>query len=46
MNGRLPYRDITKNGETVRTLSVIIEDGAIIEEIVNAADEIPNAPTN
>lgn len=46
MNGRLPYRDITKNGEMVRTLSVIIEDGAIIEEIVNAADEIPNAPTN
>jgi hypothetical protein len=46
MNGRLPYRDITVNGAVERSLSVIIEDGAIIEEIVNAADEIPNAPTN
>lgn len=46
MNGRLPYRDFTVNGAVERRLSVIIEDGAIIEEIVNAADEIPNAPTN
>ena len=33
---------ITRNG----VLSVIIEDGAIIDELVNAVDVIPNAPNN